>query len=185
MRRGKLGDVYAFKTERGYRILHYVYYIEKWGQYIKIFPGFYNEQPQNLEEIISGDCAYMMSLAITKLYRTGLLEWWGTYPNDDKKNPFPTHDINYLDFGGYGEFEICESMCHQHHEDFKGLPDGTGIPDKYKDVRLINCIPDPISFLCILSSDFDLKHWQYYQVAHEKWNEYEKKYGDILFPNKK
>ena len=40
MKREKLGDVYAFKTDRGYRIMQWAYNIEKRGKYIKVFDGF-------------------------------------------------------------------------------------------------------------------------------------------------
>ena len=179
MKRAKLGDVYAFKTDRGYRILHWAYSIDKYGVYVRVFPNFYPEKPLEITDILDGDCAYILDFNVAKLYRKGLLEWWGNY-SISEKYPFPSHDIRYTQFSDYGEFEICESTCHQHFETFVGNHTGIGIPPKYQNIKLICGSVDPIWFLYLISSDFNLNRWDLYW-PEEKWDEYDQKYGYLIF----
>ncbi len=190
MKRAKLGDVYAFKTDRGYRLLQWAYKIEKYGEYTRVFPGFYQEQPSDIQEIVDGDCAYISDFSVAKLYRKGLLEYWGNYPINDKI-PFPSHDIRYTPMSeayGYsdtkGYFEICESTCHIHFEKFLGTPSGEGIPEKYKNIKLICGSVDPVWFIYLISSDFDLSHWNLFWPG-DKLDEFERKYGDLVFDKRK
>ena len=178
MKRTKIGDVYAFKTERGYRILQWAYDIEKKGEYVRVFPNFYEEVPQNIEKIISGDCSYIMSFAIRKLYSKGVLELIYRAP-EDSIPPFPKHDIEYHGNAKKGYFEVCESDCHQNFECFDGYPDGRGLPRKYRKLRLINGCVDGVWFIYLLTSDFDLQHWDCF-YPREKYDYLLKKYGPQL-----
>jgi len=179
MKKAQLGDVYAFRTERGYRIIHWAYYKEKHGKFVRIFPGFFDEIPNNIDEIINGECAYIICFDAPKAYKKGIFILLKNSPVSDKY-PFPKYDINYHDYDDYGEFEICEFLCHQNFEEFRGNPTGKGLPPKYQNIKLINAIVDPIWFLYLLSSDFDLHHWNLFYPG-DKWEEYEKKYGDMIF----
>ena len=64
MKRTKLGDVYAFKTERGYRIIQWAYSIEKHGNFVRIFPNFYQNIPSDIDAIVSSEPSYIMQFAI-------------------------------------------------------------------------------------------------------------------------
>ena len=188
MKRAKLGDVYAFKTDRGYRIIHWAYSVERRGNFSRIFPGFYQEKPQNIEEFIDGECMYIAQFTIAKLYRKGLLEHWGNFPISEK-HPLPTMTINYVPYPNvdenYGKYEICEFSNGHFVGLFYGDHTGKAVPEEYHSVKLINRVVDPIWFLYLLSSDFDLQHWNLFWPGKQKWNEYEKIYGDILFGPKK
>lgn len=181
MRRAKVGDVYAFKTERGYRILQWAYKIEKWGRYVRVFPNFYDKIPDNIEDIVRGECSYIISFHIPKLYQKGLLEFLCTVPIESIP-PFPKYDIDYVSYGNNrGEYEICEFACHNNSEYFEGLADGTGLPKKYKDLKLINGSVDPVWFIYLLTSDFDMKHWDLFYPGKATHSEYLKKYEKQLF----
>lgn len=179
MKKASVGDVYAFKTERGYRIIHWAYKIDKQGSFVRIFREFYHTIPTNIENLVEHDCAYILNFDIAKMYRKGVLEHLGNYPIS-AQYPFPTYDIQYFQYSTHGEFEICEFSCHQHSETFISNHNGDGIPSKYKDVKLVNGIVDPIWFLCLLSSDFDMNHWNLF-YSKDAWNEYERRYGDVIF----
>lgn len=179
MKKAKLGDVYAFKTERGYRLLHWAYTISKYGNYVRVLPNFYQDRPSDISDIIDSDCAYILDFNVSKLYRKGLLELWGNYPISEKF-PFPSHDISYTPLSNFGEFQVCESTCHQHFETFIGDHTGNVLPLKYKNIKLICGSVDPIWFIYLISSDFDLTHWNLYW-PEEKWDEYDQKYGDLIF----
>lgn len=183
MNRTKIGDVYAFKTERGYRLLHWAYHIEKQGKFVRVIRGFYTEIPSNICEIVTNECDYIICFDAPKLYRKGLLEIVGNVPTE-KVDPFPKYDLNYRDYGEDSEIVVCEFYSHQNFERFKCDSTGKGLPSKYKNIKLINAIVDPIWFVYLISSDFDLKHWELFSPK-EHWAKYEKKYGDIIFKKTK
>ena len=184
MKRTKVGDVYAFKSERGYRILQWAYRIEKYGDYVRVFPGFYQEIPENIEEIVFGECSYIMGFNIGRLYRRGLLELLFSAPLDSIPE-FPSHDIKYnrayTSDGSDGRFLVSEFTCPQNFERFEGYPDGRGLPKKYKKLKLINSFVDPTWFLYLLTSDFDLKHWDLFCPGKKIHDIFLKKYEDQLF----
>ena len=72
MKQAKIGDVYAFKTERGYRIVQWGYFIEKQGSFVLIFPDFYKEIPSNIEAIISMDNDSLRGVSVAGGVGTGI-----------------------------------------------------------------------------------------------------------------
>ena len=183
MKRTKIGDVYAFKSERGYRILQWAYNIEKMVKYVRVFPNFYQEIPEDIEKIVSSECAYIIGFPITRLYRTGLLELIYSAPIDTIP-PFPKYDINYNSYGEEGRYYVCEFECHQHFEAFDGYPDGRGLPEKYKNLKLVNGYVDPTWFIYLLTSDFDLQHWDLFYPGKYTHSVFLEKYGKQLFGSK-
>ena len=180
MTRTKIGDVYAFKTERGYRIIQWGYFIEKRGNFVRVFPNFYNEIPQNIEDIVFKECSYIIQFAISKMYRKGLLQLLYS-ASLQSIPPFSQHCIEYHSYGKEGTFEICEFECHQNFETFDGYPDGRGLPEKYKKLNLINGCVDPVWFIYLLTSDFDMQHWDLFYPGKDTHNAFLKKYESLLF----
>jgi len=178
MKKANLGDVYAFPTERGYRIMQWAYRIERYGDYIKVFPGFYSEKPENLEVIAKGDCAYIINVNAPKIYRKGIFELWGNFPVSD---PFPTYDLFFNKCGKAILFEVCEFIGHRTIATFIGDSAGTAIPEKYKNLRLLNCMPHPFTFLYLLESNFDLNHYDRFWPEDASYSEIDRKYGALLF----
>ena len=174
MRRIKLGDVFAFKTNRGYRIIQWVYHIEKYGKYIKVFKGFYNENPDDLTTILQQKCAYIIIFNVSQLFKKGILEYWGNY-NSCILEPFPKYDISFRKYGDQMLYQISNSMRHQENEQYIGDASGSIIPEKYKDVCLLNSMPHPVIFLYLLSSDFDLNHFDLYWPTENELSIFEQK----------
>lgn len=180
MRRAKLGDVYAFPTERGYRIIQWVYHIEKLGRYMKVLPGFYPEKPEDLSVLLKGDCSYIVTYHISHLVKKGILEFWGNY-EDCITEPFPKYMIGIFKYANNQIlYRVANSMRAQDDESYIGDSSGQVIPEKYKDVRLLNLMPSTIVFLYLLSSDFDLKHVDLIWAQHNEYDILKQKYGDIL-----
>lgn len=179
MRRVKLGDVFAFKTDRGYRIVQWVYHIEKYGKHVKIFHGFYNEKPDNLTTILQNECSYIIIFDISQLFKKGILEYWGNYASCILE-PFPQYDIGFRKYGSQILFRISNSMRHQENEQYIGDSSGSVIPEKYKDVRLLNSMPHPIIFLYLLSSNFDLNHYDLYWPKDDEVDVLEQKFANLL-----
>lgn len=179
MRRVKLGDVFAFKTDRGYRIIQWAYHIEKYGKYIKVFPGFYNEKPIDLTTILHKKCSYIIVCNnISQLFRKGILEYWGSYDSSILE-PFPTLDISFRKYGDRKLFLISNSTRHQENEQYIGDSFDSAIPEKYKNVCMLNSRPHPIIFLYLLSSDFDLNHLDLYWPSDDELELLKQKYSDL------
>ena len=180
MKRAQVGDVYAFKTERGYRIIQWGYSIEKHGSFVLVFPDFYKEIPSDIEAVVSKECSYIISFAISKFHRKNMLEFLYRAPIDSI-SPFPKYDISYHSYGIDGCFEVCEFERHQNFETFEGYPDGRGLPEKYKNVNLINGCVDPVWFIYLLTSDFDMQHWDLFYPGKKLYDVYLNKYREQLF----
>ena len=121
-----------------------------------------------------------MGFNIGRLYRRGLLELLFSAPLDSIPE-FPKHDISYHNYGRKGKYEICEFTRHQNFEVFEGYPDGRGLPEKYKKLKLINGCVDPTWFLYLLTSDFDLHHWDLFNPGERVHSLFLKKYEEALF----
>ena len=96
---------------------------------------------------------------ISKMYRKGLLQLLYS-ASLQSIPPFSQHCIEYHSYGKEGTFEICEFECHQNFETFDGYPDGRGLPEKYKKLNLINGCVDPVWFIYLLTSDFDMQQYR-------------------------
>ena len=183
MKRAKLGDVYAFKTDRGYRTIHWAYKVEKIGKYVRVFSDFYQEKPNSLKDIIDGECDYIIGFNISLLYQKGLLELWDNIPVSDNY-PLPTYSIFYHG-DSYGFYNINLFCNNDSVETIYGDCTGSVLPEKYRDLNFLDAFPSPIWFIYLLHSDFDTKHWNLYWPRGGKADKYEKIYGDILFGPKK
>lgn len=99
MKRLKLGDILAFQTDRGYRIFHWAYNVPKKGKYIRVMPGFYQTIPNNLNDIVSGECAFIIWADINWYYKNGLFILVGHEEVSNETYPFPEYQIllKYVD----------------------------------------------------------------------------------------
>ena len=180
MKRTMVGDVYALKTERGYRILQWAYFIEKEGKFVRVFPNFYQEIPTNIDQIVSGECSYMLHFDISKMYRKGILELIYRAPVETIPS-FPKYTIDYD-----GEtFEICEFEYPQNSKYYDAGPDINELPRKYRKLKLVHpTFIDPCLFIYVVSSDFDLHNWDLFNPDKPTLRALYIKYGKILFGEK-
>jgi len=51
----KLGDLFSIITSKGYAYLHYAYHDHSIGDMVRVLPGIYLEQPDNLETLVNKD----------------------------------------------------------------------------------------------------------------------------------
>ena len=189
MRRAKIGDVYAFETNRGYRILQYAYKLDKNDRFVRVFSGFYETLPKDPEALDLSDCSYIMSFFIPRMYAKGLLIYLFTALPETIPPLALDYDISYDYYDFYnkslgGRFEVCEFFCHQHAEHFECLPDVSYLPPKYQKVKLINGSVDPAWFIYLLYSDFDMHRWDLFYPGKEKHAEFLARYEERLFGSK-
>ena len=178
MRRSKIGDVYAFRAERGYRLFQYAYKVDRIGKFYRVFPNFYSEIPENFREIVLGEYSYLIWHNVATGFRSGLFQFLGNVA-DRGYEPFPKYEITYVSYGKTGDFIVSEFSRSQTSETFESAPDGSGLPQKYRNVKLINSLVPTLDFIYLLSSGFDLSHWELFSPG-KKLDEIQEKYGELL-----
>ena len=154
------------------------YKIDKMGCFYRVFPGFFPTIPIDLEKIVFGNYDYIIAYNVTTAFKKGIFHYLENH-KDSIMEPFPKYDISYVPIDDNGFFTVSEFSGHQNYESFFGSSDGSGLPDKYKDVKLINSIPTSLFFIYLLSSGFDLSHWELFTPG-SKMDLIENKYGPLL-----
>ena len=204
MKREKLGDVYAFKTDRGYRIMQWAYNIEKRGKYIKVFDGFFDQAPDNLDEIVRGDCLYMLPFPIQKLYKKGIVELWGNFQAPEQST-FSGKHINFVqripglniiifeigDMFTNKSIYFCGDMTgNAVPEQYRNLSclnswNLDGFPKEFKQLRALNLWAGAFLFMSILESDFSVKNFAPFWETRGAEDKYKARYYDILASQKR
>ena len=175
MKRYKTGDVFVFKTENGYRIILWAYSIDKVGDFVRVIPGFYNDIPNNVLEIASGNCSFIIQISIKTMAKK-LLTYVGSI-NESLIPEMPKYQISYSDFGSYGRFNVSEFGKAQNFCIYEGLPDGSALPNDVRDINLVNGAVGIYWFIYLITEGFDTKHWNLFYPGEKKHDIYEKKYG--------
>ena len=182
MKRLKLGDILAFQTDRGYRIFHWAYNVPKKGKYIRVMPGFYQTIPNNLNEIVSGECAFIIWADINWYYKNGLFVLVGHEDVSNETYPFPEYQIllKYVDPDDdhYAFFEF-NHIYRNEWETCRSDPFANGFPERFKYLKLLNLRCSPFLMMTLLSSDFDTHNWHKFDMSSKK-DYYEKLYGHLL-----
>ena len=108
------------------------------------------------------------------------IQYWRNYASYILE-PFPQYDIGFRKYGNQILFRISNPLRHPENEQYIGDSSGSVIPKKYRDVRLLNSRPHPVMFLYLLSSDFDLYHFDLYWPKENELPVFEKKNLIVLF----
>ena len=175
MKRYKAGDVFDFKTVNGYRIILWAYSIEKFGDYVRVLPGFYNEIPSDVLDIASGNCSFIIQVSIKTMCKKNLLTYVGSI-NESLIPEMPKYQISYSDYGNYGQFDVSEFGRAQNFCIYEGLPDGSALPKHFKEISLVNGSVGIYWFIYLITEGFDYKHWNLFYPGEKKYKFYEEKY---------
>ena len=178
MKRYKVGDVFSFKTENGYRILLWAYRIEKFGDYVRVLPGFYDSIPDNALDIALGECSFIMSTWMTRISKT-ILTYIGSVNVSDIPK-MPEYQINYSDYGKTGRYEVSEFKCAQRFFVYEGPPDSSCLPEQFREINLVNGSVDLVWFIYLLTEGFDNKHWDLLYPGKRKYEAYWEKYNKLI-----
>lgn len=173
MRSPKLGDVYAFHTHRGYRIIQWAYSIENQGEFVKVFPKFYAQIPTKTEKIVTGDYSYIIRFDAPAAYYKGLFIWIKNYPLTNRHH-FSDYDYDYRYYESGTLFEEHRIPTPQ----IRGVRDR--LANQCRMIKTVNAFVDPIWFIYLISSDFDFDHRDLFEPG-SLWYEYENEYGEILY----
>ena len=157
MKRAKVGDVYAVKVPNGYKLYQWAYSIPKKGDYIRVFPGLYEEIPENVAEIAAGPHQYIISFYSSRAYRIGLAQRIDNFPVPDEY-PFPDYMFRFSQdmkgrifritlTGTKGTLGDWASFDVSHMKD---------LPPQYRDIKLVNSSVTPNWLLYLFDIDFDL-----------------------------
>lgn len=175
MKKYKAGDVFAFKTINGYRIILWAYSIDKFGDYVRVLPGFYDDIPENALDIAVGNCSFIIGVSIKTMCKKNLLNYIGSV-EESLIPEMPYYQIEYSDYGNCGSFEVSEFGRAQNFCIYEGLPDGSGLPEQFKEINLVNGTVGIYWFIYLITEGFDNKHWNLFYPGKEKHKFYEEKY---------
>lgn len=79
MVRLKVGDVFQILTPKGKAYIQYVFNNETIGELIRVFPGLYDNQPINLEEIVTRNEEYFVHFPVKAANKQKLIDKMGNY----------------------------------------------------------------------------------------------------------
>ncbi len=168
--------MFAFKTVNGYRIILWAYSIDKFGDYVRVVPGFYDDIPENVLDIAVGNCSFIIQIPIKTMLKTKLLTYIDSV-NKFSIPEMPCYQIEYSDYGSYGQFEVSEFGRTQNSCIYEGLPDGSGLPEQFKEIKLVNGAVGIYWFIYLITEGFDNKHWNLLYPGKEKYKLYEQQYN--------
>ncbi len=160
MRRSKLGDVYAVKVSKGYRLIQYAFHHPRYGQYIRVFDGVYASVPKKVDDVVSESHSYMITFKCCTLYCIGLAERIGNYPVPEKCGD-QDYRIRFW-FNQKGElFSIWIMDIRAYDAPTKRtftfeVHSIADLPEEYRNVTLVNSIPSVPFMLYLLDCNFSL-----------------------------
>jgi hypothetical protein len=85
MKKIKLGDIFTIKTPKGKGYLHYVYKDKTVGDLIRVLPGLYMGEPENLNQLVSMKERYMIFFPLSAAYKQDIVEMIGNQVFDFSK----------------------------------------------------------------------------------------------------
>lgn len=176
MKRIKLGDVFAFKTEKGIKIIQWAYSPPKYGDFIRVFDNLYNKIPKNIDDIVNGSHSYIIGTDPKRLYKKEIIQLIGNY-NTPMDGKFPEYSVNYRYYGhDDGKWEVSRVFTNEYHTIVSSNDDILSLPDKFRTITLINCFIGPEWLEYYFVSDFDLHHMKMFSPGSEVIKQYNAKY---------
>lgn len=80
MKRVQVGDVFEIETPKGMGYFQYVYLNPRNDiELIRVFPGLYAEEPQNMEGLVSQKEVYFVQFPVRAAYRRKIIRLIGHY----------------------------------------------------------------------------------------------------------
>lgn len=189
MKRTKLGDVYYVETEKGYKLYQWAYYLEKRGEFIRVFPGLYQSVPDNIEEIVKADHSYIIDFSAPKAYRKGFAILIGNYPVPEEY-PLPKYTIMYNTNDLYGrpmstglwEVDAYPPVRGSDFYTYYGDASGKCLPERFRDLKFIKGSVDPIWMVYLFEVGFDRDHMDLFWPGKTGLDKYVDKYGHLYSP---
>ncbi len=80
MRKAQIGDLFGIETPKGIGFFQYVYLNPKDDiELIRVLPGLYAEEPQNMENLVSQKEVYFIQFPVRAAYRRKIIHLFGRY----------------------------------------------------------------------------------------------------------
>lgn len=186
MPRAKIGDVYAVKVPKGYKLIQWAYHMERYGRFIRVFDGLYDAIPENIAEIVAGEHSYVTDLFVGRAYRIGLLQWLGNFPVPERY-PVPEYrlEFNRDQYGKIYQIKIENTPACTEGRFSKAFPVSgvEQLPAEFRNVKLLSDCVSPDWLLYLFDNGFSLRepdifnpwiHWG------ENWEEQYQVYIDTV-----
>ena len=188
MRRAKLGDVYAMRMRNGYKLYQWAYKVPRWGSYIRVFPGLYDEIPQNIFQIVQAEHSYIIGFDASWAYRVGLAQFIENIPIPDEY-PLPQYRLHFrkhqLDDDLVVWVRPSPSNLHENINEIysfnvAGMEE---LPGKYQNIKLIDSELTAPWLMFLFDYDFDLSDLKRFNpgyVLGEKLDEVVENYENYV-----
>lgn len=160
MRGIKIGDVFYIKVPNGYKVFQWAYDIPRKGEFIRVFPGLYDEVPDNIEILVGEEHSYIIAARIRHLYRIGLAKHLAHYAVPEEY-PFPPYDLEPC-VDQYGKVYRILFLKTKHNGPAAQFGIAASsmeeLPDEFKNIKLLNGYVTPAVLLYLFDYDFDLNN---------------------------
>ncbi len=162
MRRVKLGDVFSVKVPNGYKLVQWAYRIPRKGDFVRVFKGLYKSVPNNLQEIVESEHSYVISMEVSRYYRTGLSEFIGNFEIPEKYT-FPKYQISFYGSGGIiSKIKVMSSTLPCEVRKTFDVSCMKDLPEPYRCSNLFNGYFTPHIVLHLFNNGFDFDHLERY-----------------------
>ena len=181
MRASKLGEVYCIKVPNGYKLVQWAYRIPKYGDYIRVFDGLYEEIPHDIKKIVYSKHSYITAFHVSKAYRIGLAQWIGNF-EVPKEYPLPEFGLRFkIDFCTHitESILVANSPLSSHHRERYYVASVCDLPKEYRDITLVSGYVTPDWLLYWFDTGFDLQHPEKYFPGPNS-EAVMQKYSDII-----
>ena len=164
MRRVKIGDVFSVKVPNGYKLFQWAYRIPKKGDFVRVFKGLYKSVPANIQEIVESEHSYVMSLEVSRYYKTGLSEFIDNF-DVPAKYPFPKYQIYFWGEGGMVRgIDVMSSTLPCEINKIFEVSRMEDLPEQYRYSNLLNGYFTPNRVLYMFDKGFDFSHPEMFSV---------------------
>jgi hypothetical protein len=83
----KIGDIFDIKTPKGNAYLHYIFKDKTIGELVRVLPGLYNLQPDNLDGLVGSKESFMIFFPLTQALKQKIVALVGHYPENTFHKP--------------------------------------------------------------------------------------------------
>lgn len=92
----KFGDIFEIATPKGKAYLHYISKDKTLGDLIRVLPGLYKKQPDNLTELVTSQERYMIFFPLAAAYKKNIVKIIGYYSADAFEKPKFMRSDHYI-----------------------------------------------------------------------------------------
>jgi hypothetical protein len=98
MKRTKIGDIVEISTSLGYAYAQYTHKNPQYGALLTVLPGFYNQRPENFEDIVGGTPRFLCFFLLAAAVNQKMVSVVDHRPVPEAARAFPIFRAGQIDF---------------------------------------------------------------------------------------